>query len=104
MKESGDDVALADCGLLLQKYLDDSNRQIDALFILADLFNRYENNQGNTELLLSLLYIHVLVVVNETFRALYEISVIEISTFEQWKGLEKATKLKNYPLIITATT
>ena len=54
LKESGDDVALADCGLLLQKYLDDSNRQIDALFILADLFNRYENNQGNTELLLSL--------------------------------------------------
>jgi len=69
--------------------LDDSNRQIDALFILADLFNRYDNNQ---------------VVVNETFRALYEISVIEISTFEQWKGLEQATKLKNYPLIITATT
>ena len=46
LKESGDDVALADCGLLLQKYLDDSNRQIDALFILADLFNRYDNNQG----------------------------------------------------------
>lgn len=89
LKASGDDVALADCGLLLQKYLDDSNRQIDALFILADLFNRYDNNQ---------------VVVNETFRALYEISVIEISTFEQWKGLEQATKLKNYPLIITATT
>jgi len=49
-------------------------------------------------------FIFILVVVNETFRALYEISVIEISTFEQWKGLEQATKLKNYPLIITATT
>ena len=47
MKESGDDVTLADCGLLLQKYLDDSNRQMDALFILADLFNRYDNNTGN---------------------------------------------------------
>ena len=104
MKESGDDVALADCGLLLQKYLDDSNRQIDALFILADLFNRYENNQGKTGILLSFMFILILVVVNETFRALYEISVIEISTFEQWKGLEQATKLKNYPLIITATT
>jgi hypothetical protein len=88
LKESGDDVALADCGLLLQKYLDDSNRQMDALFILADLFNRYDNNT---------------VVVNETFRALYEISVIEITTFEQWKGLEQAKKLKNYPLIITTT-
>ena len=57
-----------------------------------------------TVILLILVFILILVVVNETFRALYEISVIEISTFEQWKGLEQATKLKNYPLIITATT
>ena len=44
-----------------------------------------------------------LVVVNETFKALYEIDAMDISTFEQWKGHEQAKKLSNYPVIISAT-
>ena len=47
MKKSGDDLALANCDLLLCKYTANEYAKMDTLFILAELFDReYQNNPG----------------------------------------------------------
>ena len=50
MKKSGNDLALANCDLLLRKYTEREYAKMDTLFILAELFDReYNNNQGKNE-------------------------------------------------------
>ena len=52
MKKCGSDLALANCDLLLRKYIE--GEKMDTLFILAELFDRkYKNNHGKFGYLIS---------------------------------------------------
>ena len=88
MKKSGDDLALANCDLLLYKYAANEYAKMDLLFILAELFDREYNNNP--------------VVIKDTFVALYELEVIDQSVFNTWN--EKAQNLSNYAVIKNSTT
>ena len=46
MKKTDGDLALTNCDLLLRKYAEYENAKLDTLFILAELFADYKNNQG----------------------------------------------------------
>ena len=46
MKKTDGDLALTNCDLLLRKYAEHENAKLDTLFILAELFADYKNNQG----------------------------------------------------------
>ena len=48
MKKTDGDLALTNCDLLLRKYAEHENAKLDTLFILAELFADYKNNQGKT--------------------------------------------------------
>ena len=41
-----EDLALTDCDILLKKYLDGKHSQMDALFIIAEEFEKFDNNKG----------------------------------------------------------
>ena len=42
--EEASETKLSDCELLLRKYLDTKYAQIDTLFVLAQVFERHDNN------------------------------------------------------------
>jgi len=88
MKKSGDDLALANCDLLLCKYTANEYAKMDTLFILAELFDREYNNNP--------------VIIKDTFVALYELEVIDQSVFKTW--MEKAQNLSNCAVIKASTT
>ena len=44
MTEEGSETRLSDCELLLRKYLDNKIAQIDTLFVLAQFFEKHNNN------------------------------------------------------------
>ena len=104
MKKSGSDLALANCDLLLRKYTEGEYAKMDTLFILAELFDREYNNNpgeiltGSTKLVTKLL----VVVIKDTFVALYELEVIDENVFKMW--MEKAQKISNYAVIKASTT
>ena len=103
MKKSGSDLALANCDLLLRKYTEGEYAKMDTLFILAELFDReYNNNPGEILTGLISLLTAVVVVIKDTFVALYELEVIDENVFKMW--MEKAQKISNYAVIKASTT
>merc|ERR1712228_972758 len=89
-KDDQKDTNLSDCELLLRKFLDSPAAQMEILYTLAEIFDKYENNAT---------------LIKETFNELYEISVIDIDAFMTWKDRiqEKGAPTLNYPVIIAAT-
>ncbi|CBY15255.1 unnamed protein product [Oikopleura dioica] len=83
------DTNFSDCELLMRKYINNEDDRIEALFVFADIFRKkHENNPK---------------LIKEVFSELYELSIIEIPTFQRWIKLRKAEKLENFPVIFAAT-
>ena len=110
--EEASETKLSDCELLLRKYLDTKYAQIDTLFVLAQVFERHDNNASKLSRLVNLcqiesgtreldIYLFILALVKETFNELYEINVIDIEAFMRWKDVGKNES--NYPIILAAT-
>jgi len=102
---SGEDLALADCDILLKKYLDGKHPQLDALFIIAEEFQTYDNNKGkhNSTSITVVIKGTNSAVINDTFVALFETSVLEAQVFIQWKDHQHTKSLPNFPIIESAT-
>ena len=103
MKKTDGDLALTNCDLLLRKYAEHENAKLDTLFILAELFADYKNNQGEVFLFETFLN-PFLVVIKDTFVALYETEVIDEAVFKKWMDLRHAQELENYAVIKASTT
>ena len=52
--EEASETKLSDCELLLRKYLDTKYAQIDTLFVLAQVFERHDNNASKLSRLVKL--------------------------------------------------
>jgi len=83
------DTNFSDCELLLRKYINNEDDRIEALFVLADIFRKKHENNAT--------------LIKEVFSELYELSIMEIPTFQRWIKLRSAEKLENFPVISAAT-
>jgi len=83
------DTNFSDCELLLRKYIDNEDDRIEALFVLADIFRKKHENNAT--------------LIKEVFSELYELSIMEIPTFQRWIKLRSAEKLENFAVISAAT-
>ena len=90
--------------------MDSPAAQMEILYTLAEIFDKYENNASKCHISgfvkhVTNSIIFILALIKETFNELYEISVIDIDAFMNWKDRiqEKGAPTLNYPVIIAAT-
>ncbi|CAG5105893.1 Oidioi.mRNA.OKI2018_I69.chr1.g2544.t3.cds [Oikopleura dioica] len=83
------DTNFSDCEVLLRKYIDNEDDRIETLFVLSDIFRKKHENNAT--------------LIKEVFSELYELSIMEIPTFQRWIKLRSAEKLENFAVISAAT-